>query len=80
MDNIQDPLIAAIAAELDAAQHASKLSDVAIARATGIPVQSVRRYINGEREITASRFILIADAIGVDPGDIAAAAKLRLAK
>lgn len=80
MDNIQDPLMVAIAAELDDAQHDAKLSDIAIARTTGIPVQSVRRYIKGEREITASRFVLIADALGVDAGDIVVAAKKRLPK
>jgi transcriptional regulator with XRE-family HTH domain len=80
MDKIKDPLIAAIAAELEDLQHAAKLSDIAIARATGIPVQSVRRYINGERELGASRFILIADALGVSASTIATAAKQRLVK
>ena len=80
MDKHKDPLVVALAAELDHAQLEAGLSDVALARATGINVQSLRRYLNGEREMRSTQFLIVTEALNVKPDDIAEAAKKRLEK
>jgi transcriptional regulator with XRE-family HTH domain len=80
MDKSKDPLVVALAAELEHAQLDAKLTDVALARATGIDVQSLRRYLKGEREMRSTQFLIITEALNVSADDIADAAKKRLAE
>jgi transcriptional regulator with XRE-family HTH domain len=80
MDKHKDPLVIALGAELDHARLDAKLTDVALARATNINVQSLRRYLNGEREMGSTQFLIVTEALGVDAGEIAEAAKKRLTK
>jgi hypothetical protein len=80
MDKHKDPLVVAMAFELEHAQLDAGMTDVAVSKKTGIPVQSVRRYLNGEREMSSTQFLIVTEALDVDPADIAKAAKARLAK
>ncbi|MBB3158234.1 transcriptional regulator with XRE-family HTH domain [Microbacterium proteolyticum] len=63
-----DQYVAAASAELRAAQGRAKLSNVALAAKSGIPLPTLRRYLNGERDTPVSALFRIANALGVDAG------------
>lgn len=65
-----DAYTAAAAAELRAAQARKKLTDIALAKKSGIPVSTLRRYLRGERDTPASALFHIAQALNTQPGRI----------
>ena len=73
-----DKYIAAASAELRAAQGRAELSDAALARRSGIPVETLRRYLKGQRDTPASALLKIADALGINPGKLLDDAKKSL--
>lgn len=76
----RDPLNAAIALTLSHAQLDADLTDVALAKETGLTVQTLRRYLKGERLMPAGAFVRITAALDVDPTDIITAARKRLSE
>lgn len=65
-----DKYVEAAAAELRAAQARARMSDVALAAASGIPVVTLRRYLKGERDTPVSTLFKISEALGVPAGQL----------
>lgn len=85
MDNKQtlttgDPLNAAIAMVLTLAQTEARMTDVALAKAAQVNVQSLRRWMDDVRPMPASPFVRITEALGVEPSEVVRLARQRLAK
>ncbi|WP_391484759.1 helix-turn-helix domain-containing protein [Arthrobacter woluwensis] len=70
----RDTYMQAAASELRAAQGRAQRSDAALARLSGIPVVTLRRYLKGERDIPGSALFKLADALGTTPGALMDAA------
>lgn len=65
----------AIAAAVRSKMAEKLLDQQTVAAAAGIPATTFSRYYNGERAISASKLVAVADAMGVETGDIVKAAK-----
>lgn len=63
-----DKYVAAAAAELRAAQGRAQLTDTALAKRSGIPVVTLRRYLKGERDAPMSAIFKLCEALGIEPG------------
>lgn len=72
-------LNAAIAAVLRAERAAKgeRITQDELAEAAGVPLVSLRRYLNGKRHINLAHLEAICDALGVDPRDVMADAARR---
>lgn len=73
-----DPLNAAIAMVLRLAQTEIGITDVALAKAADVKVQSLRRWLDDERPMPASPFVRITEALRVDPSEVVRRARQRL--
>jgi predicted transcriptional regulator len=65
-DKTVDPLVTAIAEILDAKQHKMKISDVSLAQTIGVSAQTVRRYMDGKRDMPTSVFVKITKTLELD--------------
>lgn len=63
-----DEYVEAAAGALRAAQARAKMTDVALAEASGVPVVTLRRYLKGTRDTPVSALFRIASALGMTPG------------
>lgn len=61
---------AAVAAELRAARSRQRISYPTLVEATGIPRNTLLRYLNGQRDIPMPAFGRIARALNLSPGDV----------
>ena len=75
-----DPLHAAITTVLRLIQEEAQITDVAIAKATALKVQSIRRWMDDERPMPATAFMQIAEALGTDPNEVIRRARQRLSE
>lgn len=66
----KNPFTEPLAAVVRARAAVLQLSGAELARRTGIPPQSMHRYMTGQREIPMSAFVKIAGALGVEAGDL----------
>ena len=74
-DGLPDEAIdQALAAALRGKMAERNLKQNMVAERAGIPVTTFARYYNGTRAMPASRFFVVANAIGVEPGEIVKAA------
>lgn len=60
------------------ASRMTRLTQDELAAKAGIPLVSLRRYLNGHRNIDMAVLAAICDAMGVDPHDVIAEARRRL--
>ncbi|WP_341935301.1 helix-turn-helix domain-containing protein [Microbacterium sp. LWO14-1.2] len=63
-----DEYVEAAAGALRAAQARARMTDIALAETSGIPVVTLRRYLKGTRDTPVSALFKIADALGVSAG------------
>lgn len=75
---LADTMNTAVAAVLRAEKAAQKLTYPTLEAATGIPAVSLKRYFAGDRDITVRVLALIAQALGMTPGEIWAKAVERM--
>jgi hypothetical protein len=85
MDNKQpartgDPFNAAIMLALRNAQREARISDVALAQAVDVKVQTLRRWMDDERAMPASPFLRISTTLGVDVSQLLADTQAQIAK
>lgn len=63
---------AAIAAVLRGELAARQVAAATVAESIGVSLQSMHRYMRGERDISAAHLLQALAALGVDPGDFMA--------
>lgn len=68
----------AVAAELRAERSRLRVSFPDLAERTGIPRNTLLRYLNGQRDIPMPAFGRIARALGIDAGEMLDAIQTRL--
>lgn len=72
---LNDAFDGAIAAALRSKLGEKNITRITVSERTGIPLTTLERYFKGTRAIPASKFVVVADAIGVEPGKLIQAAK-----
>lgn len=65
----------ALSAVLTGYYQRRRLTQSALARMTGMSEVSLQKKLDGKAPITATDLVIIAGAIGVDPGEVVAEAK-----
>ena len=75
-----NPLRAAIAAELRAVVARSDLTQEQVAEAAGLSRATVNRLLKGQRSVDSEQLIAIATALGFDPGEVLDQARDRYLK
>lgn len=71
----RDPFNTAVAAELTDLVEKAQTGIVRLSRLTGIPRGSLKRYLDGERDIKVAELRKIADALNAPLADILAKAE-----
>lgn len=72
--------IAALADELVGALGRKRMTRKDLADATGLHENTIGRYLLGLRDVPFTAMALMCDALGVDVGDLNAAARAQIAK
>lgn len=73
-------LNAAVAAELRAERAARRITLQQLADESLVPLMSVRRYLNADRNIDVAVLYALAKALGTTPLEVVEAAQIRMAR